>query len=106
MSRVKDFEEEPIGKADNNPILDTRVRHVEFSDGENAELGANTIEESMYAQCDIEGNHCRLMNHIVDLWKDNDADSKENKIVTVDGKSYIQKIRQVRHPNKCMFGLS
>ena len=56
MSRVKDFEGQPIGKADKNPMLDTRATNVEFSDGENAELGANIIAECMYGQCDIEGN--------------------------------------------------
>ena len=55
-SRVKDFEGQHIGKVDKNPILDTRVYNVEFSDGEVAELGANIIAECMYAQCDIEGN--------------------------------------------------
>ena len=39
MSRGKDFVGQPIGKADKNPILNTRVYNVEFSDGENAELG-------------------------------------------------------------------
>ena len=38
--RVKDLERQHIGKADKNPILDTRVFNVKFSDGENAELGA------------------------------------------------------------------
>ena len=56
MSRAKDFEGQLIGKSDKNPILDTWVYNVEFSDGENAELGPNTIAECMYAQCDIEGN--------------------------------------------------
>ena len=37
-SRVKHFEGQPIGKADKNPILDTRVYNVQFSDGENTEL--------------------------------------------------------------------
>ena len=32
-SRVKDFEGQPIGKADMNPIMDARVNNVEFSDG-------------------------------------------------------------------------
>ena len=36
MSGVKDFEGHPIGKADKNPILDTSVYNVEYSDGENA----------------------------------------------------------------------
>ena len=43
MSRVRDVEGQPIGKADMNPILETRVYNDEFSDGENVELGANII---------------------------------------------------------------
>ena len=53
MSRVKDFEGQPIGKAEKNPILDTRVYNVEFSDGENVVLGTNIIAQCMYAQCDM-----------------------------------------------------
>ena len=37
-SRVKYFEGQPIQKADENPILDTMVYNVEFSDGEITEL--------------------------------------------------------------------
>ena len=75
-SRVKDFQGQPTGKADKNPILDTRVYNVEFSDGENAELGADIIAECMYAECDIEGNQYRLMDHIVDHGKDNNVFAK------------------------------
>ena len=85
-SRVKEFEGQPIGKADKNPILDTRVHNVEFSDGENAELGANIILQCMYAQCDIEGNQYRLMDHIVDHRKDNKAVCKDNQDVTLNSK--------------------
>ena len=91
MSRVKDFEGQPIGKADMNPILETRVYNVPFSDGENAELGVNIIAESMYPQCDIEGNQYRLMDHIVDHRKDSNTVCKDNDNVTVKGKSYKQK---------------
>ena len=45
-SRVKDFEGQPIGKADKNPILDTRVFNVKFSYGENAELGGKISFQS------------------------------------------------------------
>ena len=90
-SRVKDFEGQPIGKADKNPILDTRVYNVEFSDGEVAELGANIIAECMYAQCDIEGNQYRLKDHIVDHRKDGQAVSKDNQEITLNGKTYKQK---------------
>ena len=40
----------PIGRADANPILDTREYIVEFEDGDEAELNANLIAEAMYAQ--------------------------------------------------------
>ena len=45
----------------------------------------------MYAQCDIEGNQCRLMDHIVDHRNDNNTVSKDNQNVTLNGKSYKQK---------------
>ena len=85
-SRVKDFEGQPIGKADKNPILDTRVYNVEFSDGENAEVGANIIAECMYAHCDIEGNQNRLMDHVVNHRKDTKVVCKDNQHVTLNGK--------------------
>ena len=91
MSRVKDYEGQPIGKANKKPILDKRVYNVEFSDGENAELGANIITEYMYTKCDIEGNQYRLMDHIVDHRKDNNAVCKDNQDVALNGKSYKQK---------------
>ena len=74
-SGVKDFEGQLIGKADKNPIMDTRVYNLEFSDGENAELGANIIAECM----DIEGNQYKLMDHIVDHRKDNNVVSKDSQ---------------------------
>ena len=90
-SRVKDFEGQPIGKALKNPILDTRVYNVEFSDTEVAEFGAHIIAECMYAQCDIEGNQYSLMDHIADYRKDNKAVSKDNLDVKLNGKTYKQK---------------
>ena len=51
-SQVKDHEGDPIGIANQNPILDTRVYEVEFTYGGQVELGTNIIAECMYAQCD------------------------------------------------------
>ena len=45
----------------------------------------------MYAQCDIEGNQYRLMDHIVDHRKDDQAVSKDIQEVTLNGKTYKQK---------------
>ena len=41
-----------MGTANVNPILDLRQYVVEFEDGTEAELTANAIAMSMYAQCD------------------------------------------------------
>jgi hypothetical protein len=45
-----------IGRANSNPILDTRTYDVEFPDGQIAEVSANVIAQNMYAMCDVEGN--------------------------------------------------
>ena len=49
LKRARDSDDNDIGCANKNPILDTRGYIVEFEDGEQAELAANTIAQSMYA---------------------------------------------------------
>ena len=56
MKCAHDNDDNVIGSANENPILDTRGYVVEFEDGEQAELAANTIAQSMYAQCDPDRN--------------------------------------------------
>jgi len=65
-SRKRDADGNPIGRADANPILDTREYIVEFEDGDEAELNANLIAEVMYAQCDPNGNQYVLLDSLVD----------------------------------------
>jgi hypothetical protein len=64
--RLKDEQGRPIGRANSNPILDTRLYEVEFPDGHKAALAANTIAENMFAQTDLEGNRHVLFQEIVD----------------------------------------
>ncbi|KAI2502750.1 Reverse transcriptase (RNA-dependent DNA polymerase) [Fragilaria crotonensis] len=45
-----------VGRANPNPILDTRTYEVEFPDGQIAEMAANVIAQNMYAMCDEEIN--------------------------------------------------
>jgi hypothetical protein len=54
--RLKDKDGLPIGRANNNPILDTRMYEVEYPDGHKASLAANAIAENMFAQVDDKGN--------------------------------------------------
>jgi hypothetical protein len=53
LARVKrrktDHNGVPIGRANKNPILDTRVFEVEFLDGHTAAMTANGIAENLFA---------------------------------------------------------
>ena len=55
-----------LGRANANPILDTRIYEVEFEDGVMAEYSANVIAENMWAQCDSQGNQHLLLKEIID----------------------------------------
>ena len=47
-------------------MLDTRVYEVEYLDGNNASLVANSIAENIFSQVDEEGNRLVLFYDIVD----------------------------------------
>ena len=53
---LRDKDGMPVGTANDNPILDTRVYEVEYADGHKAALAANAIAENMFAQIDDESN--------------------------------------------------
>ena len=55
-ARKREADGNPKGRANDNPLLDTREYTVEFEVGEVTELTANLIAESMYVQCDPDGN--------------------------------------------------
>ena len=63
--RLKDVNGLPIGLANENPILDTRMYEVEYLDGEQMSLAANNIAENLFAQIDDDGNRQVLMDEII-----------------------------------------
>ena len=65
-ARKRDADGNPKGRANDNPILDTREYTVTFDDGDVTELTANLIAESMYAQCDPDGNQYVLLDSLLD----------------------------------------
>jgi hypothetical protein len=65
-TRKRDGDCNPVGSANDNPILDTRTYIVDFDDGDQTELTANMIAESLYLQCDPDGNQYVLLEEIVD----------------------------------------
>ena len=64
--RIRDNNGMPVGVANVNPYLDTRIYEVEFIDGHKASLAANTIAECMWSQIDEEGNRHVLFDSIID----------------------------------------
>ncbi len=45
----RDREGNPVGRANDNPILDTRSYIVDFDDGDQTKFTANMIAESLYS---------------------------------------------------------
>ncbi len=64
--RVRDEEGNPVGRADNNPLLDSRKYKVEYVNRHVEELTANAIAENLIAQVDEEGQRQMMMSEIID----------------------------------------
>ena len=90
-SRKRNSDGNLVGKADSNPIKDTRTYEVEFPDGEVAELTANAIAEAMYATCDDDGNEYLLFDDIVDHKKSNKALTHETQPFSHNGKACMRR---------------
>ncbi len=50
IGQKRDARGNPIGNANANPIMDSRIYRIEFDNGNVCELTANVIAESVYAQ--------------------------------------------------------
>ena len=64
--RLRDAQGLPIGTANDNPILDTRMYEVEYLNGFTTSMAANSIAENMLAQVDDEGSCHVLFDEIVE----------------------------------------
>ena len=62
---MKNVADNPIGTANNNPILDTRQYSVEYLDGHEEAMYANLIAEHMYTQVDEYGHRFLLLDEII-----------------------------------------
>ena len=72
----------PIGTANENPILDTRMYEVEFQDGRKAFLATNAIAENMFAQVFEEGNRFALLDEIADHRTDGSEVKQQHAFIT------------------------
>ena len=98
MKRARYIDDNVIGRANENPILDTRGYIVEFEDGDQAELAANTIAQSVYAQCDPDDNQYVMFGSIVDFWRITTALCyADQKVFKADGSSFMRRTTAVWH---------
>ena len=68
--RKRDAADQPIGEANSNPILDTRVYELEFPDGHIEEYAVNVIAENLLNMADDDGWDCGLLEEIEDFRRD------------------------------------
>ena len=87
----RDRDSNLIGLANPNPILDTRSYIVNFGNGDQTELTANMIVESLYSQCDPDGHEYILLDEIVDYRRtDLAVKLADQKVVRANGRTYLQ----------------
>ena len=91
VKRKRGIDGEVIGRANTNPILDTRLYEVQFPGGEVTELTANVIAQSMYAQCDADGNEYLLLESFVDYRKESGALTMDEQEIVVRGRKSLRR---------------
>ncbi len=82
LCRKHDIHGNPIGMANQNPILDTRIYEVQFTDGHVEEYAANVITENLYAQIDEDGHHNLILQEFIDHRKSTEAVSRDDMWIT------------------------
>jgi hypothetical protein len=88
-TRKRDARGNPIGNANTNPIMDSRVYRIGFDNGNICELTANVIVESMYASCDADGNKYILFDSFVDYKSNRKAVTKDNQRIVHNGRNSL-----------------
>lgn len=101
VARKRDVEGYPIGKSNSNPILDTRLYQVRFSDGNVAEYSANVISKCIYSQVDSEGRQYVLQDEILDYKRTGD-EVDESQILQVSHNGNIHKRRTTKGWKICV----
>jgi hypothetical protein len=79
--RLRDDNGNPVGRASNNSITDTRVFEVEYLDGYTTTMWANTITENMFAQVDHEGGRLLLLDEVIDHRSTKDATTQADAFI-------------------------
>ena len=112
--RLKDANWRPIGVANENPILDSRIYEVKYSDGYISAIAANLIAENLLAQVYQEGNIFILIDSVIDTRTDGtqtiqqdafvitNSGNKQKKNTIKDGKYAYNGRMEVLHRTNLM----
>ncbi len=85
IARARDENGELVGKANENPLLDTSMYEVQFDDGTVERYHANIIAEHIYNQVDRDGYGMELLDEIIGYKRDKDALTMDKAFITVNG---------------------
>ena len=69
----------PVGKAQNNLLLDTKVYTIRYTDGHEAAMMGNQIAKNLFAQVNDNGYQYVLMDEIIDHRFDESAIGDNNR---------------------------
>ena len=100
--RAVDVDDVPIGKANVNPIMDTRRYKVEYEDGTKEILPANILAENILSQVDEDGHKQLLFEEIIDHRSNSDAIKCEDGHVTNPINGYKHKKRTTKGWDLCV----
>ena len=64
--REVNYDGNPVGAVNNNPLMDSRMHEAEFIDGTREALLANIIGKNILSQADVEGHHQMILDEILD----------------------------------------
>jgi hypothetical protein len=91
-SQKRDKDDNPIGLANTNPILNTREYTLTFNNGNETVLNENLIAEAIYAQCNPDGNQYVLLGSIIDHQRlDTAIRASVQKVVQPNGRTYMKR---------------
>ena len=80
-----------MGRSNKNLILNTHLYEVEFPGKEMTKLVPNIMSESMYAQCDVNGNEYSLLKAFINRRKNGSALRVEDHEVVIKGQETLRK---------------
>jgi hypothetical protein len=100
---LRDAEGRPIGRANENPLLDTREYEVEFLDGQVESMSANLIAQHLFSQVDEEGHRYVLLDDITDFRENEAAVDKADAFIVMKN-GVRRSVRQHKDGNSCANG--